>query len=535
MLRIFIIFVFSIFVVSCSTSFVPNYKGLTSNTREPYALDSSFYKENIRHKVITAANYRIKKQYAEAAVELQEIYLFDKEPAIAYSIASNMISLNKIELAKYYIEEALSKDSSFIPAYELLSEAYLAERKLSKAIEIINFVQSIDYKIEREFDLAYAYEFINPNKSIEKYEFLYKKYPESRIEDRLLFLYDKTNQTDKKLNILKTKFLANPSNPEATKVLFSFWISKGDVNEALTFVFQHENQINNDDLVLIYGASSQKILSGGKKCNPNILDTLLSKFDIRFTNDWQIYIQGFYLASEHQRNEYEKQFLAMIERFSDKKQDVFLEIAIFFQKKNRYIDAENLLKHYYTSFSDDFRYPFLLGLNYIYQKKDNHAIGWLFKALDINSNSADIWVNIGIIYDRENKADSAEFAYKNALGIDINHALANNNYAYSLATLGKDLRKALEMSQIAIQKEPSNSAYLDTYGWVLFKLKQYDTAIENILKSIKVGGAGPEVYEHLGDIYKDIGKIDDAKRAYEVGVKLYPTNAELLKKLKKVS
>jgi Tfp pilus assembly protein PilF len=176
-----------------------------------------------------------------------------------------------------------------------------------------------------------------------------------------------------------------------------------------------------------------------------------------------------------------------------------------------------------------------LGLNYLYQDNDTKALENMYEAIAIDSNSADVWVNIGIIYDRLNDVDSAEFAYKRALSINNMHALANNNYAYSLASAGKELRKALEMVQTALQSEPNNSAYLDTYGWVLFKLGKKELAIEQILKSIEIGGAGPEVYEHLGDIYKEIGKMDDAIRAYKDGLSNYPNNDLLKTKLEEIS
>lgn len=534
MYRIILLIISSVFFAACSSTVIPNYKGLTQKPREPFMLDSAYYKESIRHKIIKAANHRMKKEYAKAAIELQELYLFEKDPAIAYSISKNLLALRQVDLAKHYIEKALSSDSAFVPAYELLSEIYLAQREINKALEILVFLQEIDYKTERDFDLAYAYEFTSPAKAVKIYESLYKKYPEGRLFDRLIMLYDKTEQHDKRISLLRDKFLSKPKDKNITKQLFSYWINHGDINEVLRFTFQNEQKIDANDLVLIYGASSQEIINGAD-CNPSILDTLLSKFDIRFTNDWQIYLQGFYLAANNNLKAKEKQFLAMIERFSDKKQDVFLEIAVFFQTKNRYIDAESLLKHYYTNFNDDFRYPFLLGLNYIYQNRDNQALKWLEKAAETDSNSADIWVNIGIIYDRNNKPDSASVAYNKALAINPNHALANNNFAYSVASQNKDLRKALQMIQVALQQEPNNSAYLDTYGWILFKLDKYDMALEQIQKSIDAGGAGAEVYEHLGDIFKEIGKIDEAKRAYKDGLKNFPNNAELIQKLKEVS
>lgn len=332
MYRIFIIILFAVIMAACSSTIVPNHKGLTSSFRSPYMLDSAFFKEGVRHKVIKAATLRMKEKYAEAVIELQELYLFEKDPAIAYSISQNLLSLQKTELAMHYIGKALDADSAFVPAYELLSQIHLAQRNIVRAIEVLNFLQDIDYKTERDFDLAYAYEFTNPNKAIEKYESLYQKFPEERLFDRLIMLYDKAGQSDKKISLLKDRFLKDPTDRELTKQLFSYWIKKGDINEILSFSFKHENSIDTEDLVLIYGASGQKILDGAE-CNPNILDTLLSKFDIRFTNDWQLYLQGFYISVLNNMEAEEKQFLAMIERFSDKKQDVFLEIAVFFRQK----------------------------------------------------------------------------------------------------------------------------------------------------------------------------------------------------------
>jgi len=41
---------------------------------------------------------------------------------------------------------------------------------------------------------------------------------------------------------------------------------------------------------------------------------------------------------------------------------------------------------------------------------------------------------------------------------------------------GLQLQRALEMAKQAIMPEPDNAAYLDTYGWILFKLQKYEDA-----------------------------------------------------------
>ena len=60
--------------------------------------------------------------------------------------------------------------------------------------------------------------------------------------------------------------------------------------------------------------------------------------------------------------------------------------------------------------------------------------------------------------------------YIKLINTDDKDAQAYNNYAYSLERNVK-LDQALEMAKKAIEIEPENPSYLDTIGWVYFKLK----------------------------------------------------------------
>lgn len=51
-----------------------------------------------------------------------------------------------------------------------------------------------------------------------------------------------------------------------------------------------------------------------------------------------------------------------------------------------------------------------------------------------------------------------------------------NNYAYYLATHQGDLTRAEEMSRRAVQQEPSNPTFLDTYAWILYQRGEYSLA-----------------------------------------------------------
>jgi tetratricopeptide (TPR) repeat protein len=60
----------------------------------------------------------------------------------------------------------------------------------------------------------------------------------------------------------------------------------------------------------------------------------------------------------------------------------------------------------------------------------------------------------------------------------------------------------------AVALDPYNGAYLDSLGWVYFKLGELDLAEENLLKAIRSLRETAVVYDHLGDLYSRRGQRD---------------------------
>jgi Tfp pilus assembly protein PilF len=82
-----------------------------------------------------------------------------------------------------------------------------------------------------------------------------------------------------------------------------------------------------------------------------------------------------------------------------------------------------------------------------------------------------------------------------------------NNYAYFLAVRKEQLAKAEKMSGAALQYDPNNISFLDTYAWVFFVQENFVMAELYIKQAVDKGGADNEVIaEHYGDILSKIGK-----------------------------
>jgi Flp pilus assembly protein TadD len=84
-----------------------------------------------------------------------------------------------------------------------------------------------------------------------------------------------------------------------------------------------------------------------------------------------------------------------------------------------------------------------------------------------------------------------------------------------LADRGVKLEEALTLIKKAVEFDPANSAYLDSLGWVYFKLGRYDLAEDNLAKASQHMGADPTVQQHLGDLYQKTGRLKLAVTHWE--------------------
>jgi tetratricopeptide (TPR) repeat protein len=125
----------------------------------------------------------------------------------------------------------------------------------------------------------------------------------------------------------------------------------------------------------------------------------------------------------------------------------------------------------------------------------------------------------------------ADSFYTAALALDPENALVLNNYGYSLSERGIRLEEAASMARKAIDKDPGNGAYLDTMGWIYYKMGDFGQALSFIEKAYGLRPKSADVVEHLGDVYNKLERRDEAVKYWERALELNPGNAGLLHKL----
>lgn len=100
------------------------------------------------------------------------------------------------------------------------------------------------------------------------------------------------------------------------------------------------------------------------------------------------------------------------------------------------------------------------------------------------------------------------------------NASALNNLGYFLTERNERLPEALEMIQQAVKAEPSNPSFLDSLGWVYFKLGKLSEAERYLRDAARRNPASWTIQDHLGDLLKELGKKDQALAAWKKALSL---------------
>jgi len=139
---------------------------------------------------------------------------------------------------------------------------------------------------------------------------------------------------------------------------------------------------------------------------------------------------------------------------------------------------------------------------------------------------------IGSGYRSMGSHKKSDEAMEMALEIDSENTIALNNYAYYLSERGRRLRKALKMSGKCIKTEPLNAIYLDTYGWILFKMGKIDEAKAYLEKGMNNAGVNDaEITEHYGDILYRMKEYVRAVESWEDAIILGGEKVKIEKKI----
>lgn len=533
--------ILSILIVTlsaCSSGFNSNqakYNQLViSDMNNITKFDTSYFESQARSYLIAGSLRQQQKDYAASILEFQEALRYDSSAAIEYAIAKSYLEIRKIDNAKEHLYKATRLNPNFVQAYDLLTEIFLYRSEIEKAKITNKQALDIEETTDRLLTKALIIESENPEEALKIYDSIDSPNYRELINERKIVLFKKLGRIDSLIENLKSELKKQPFNTQLSREIFQIYLENNQVDEAIDYM---------DVIDTLYFGQEQEtyyILLSSAIMQNNIVDTLLvNKFLNRVNgsllfNPELMYYTGL-LAANFGNFPKRDTFFDRLLKIVDENSDLRVGVAeVYYFDKEYKRSLEVLSEVNPDSLKQELYYYTLTGMNYSMLKQYDKTIENYKYILEKDStyNNYVTLTMIGEAFDAAGKTDSALYYYELHYNIDSNNTYLLNNYAYTLSKNGKGLEKALRMSSQTLKESPNNSAFLDTYGWIKYKLGDIEEAKKNIIKAIEIGNVSAEVYEHLGDIYMETNELDKAKEMYKKALELESGRFDLEEKIK---
>jgi tetratricopeptide (TPR) repeat protein len=131
----------------------------------------------------------------------------------------------------------------------------------------------------------------------------------------------------------------------------------------------------------------------------------------------------------------------------------------------------------------------------------------------------------GIALERSKIWDRAEADFLQALKLRPDQPLVLNYLGYSWVEQGKNLDEARKMIERAVAQRPNDGYIVDSLGWVLYRLGDYEGAVKQLERAVSLRPEDPVINDHLGDAYWRVGRELEARFKWRHALSLKPEPA----------
>lgn len=349
--------------------------------------------------------------------------------------------------------------------------------------------------------------------------------------------YLETNQVEKALDVMETALESAPEEPELLIGLADIYISQGNwaqAGEILLSIIQKDNLGADSKIEILQYVISRFNTGTSQDVIGDLLDEMIAKMVM--LHDDSGYLHATLGEHYSMQGEYDKALhhLEITTTLLPDNESAWRQRLQTIYSFGDYDEVIRVGKEADRQVPDDAFIQFFVGGAYLIQESYDNAIIWLKRAADMPSrrNFRSIIVGtLGDAYAGLDNWEEADEAYEWAIRLDSENDVALNNYAYYLSVRNKKLEYAREMSRKALDINPQNAAYLDTMGWIYFKMGEYDQAKKYIRAAVDTGSASPTVLEHMGDVYEKLGDLENARYYWRKALEFDDSRDHLREKL----
>ena len=507
-----------------------------------------------------AALERVPEQPAILST-LAEVYAQEDQVERAYELAIRALNQAPDNLHYYYqvaslaeesgrLEQAISTYQALLERWPRQQEAWLALARLyhesgalEQAIQTYEaFLQHFGENPHVQYQLIQLYTQKGYHKRLEHLleEMLTIQPENSSLRKMLIQLYLRTGASSQAINVLKQWTQQHPDDLDALFSLADLLRQQGNESAADSLMQQFMQRTNDSSETLYDQAKS--ILQLNLLTAPKRAEHLLRQALAQDSS----YLPAIQLLGEvlYDQERFEEA-APLLERAA---RETVRELALWEWAAQAYLQAQQYRQALLVAeealmlFPGQWHLLRIAGFAALQRYQNQKAREYLEEALTILKEEApeetliqaEIWAALGLLYARLQDIAQSDSAYLQAITLYPDHAPALNNYAYSLAEREERLETALQYAQRAVALEPQNPSYLDTLGWILFKLGRTEEALVTLEQAMALNPSNVTILEHLGDVYLYLKQPQHARNVYEKALKLEPERHSVREKLQQL-
>lgn len=500
-------------------------------------------------------------KHAQQAVEM------DKDDVdFNYLLAQTYVIAGVPDSAAVVFEKIIDLDSTNYQAYYSLGNIYEAEKPL-KALSVYNkMIEKTGPQWDVLLKIAELNERMgNVDETVATLEKLVGLNPSDlKLQKLLIESYIKTDKFDKALSKIDETLQLYPNDPNLIEYRANTYIQTGKWEKGAD---DYRQLIDDENVPYESKLGIGRAFLGEAYEDSTLFPVAKEIFEAidADTSDWQVDVILAEIHSGEGDDSTAVKYLKDAAENASWNVEIWMRLGGLLFDTGRYVDAAAEMEEAVELFPNEFVLNLIGGLAYSQLNMNEPALPYLEKSVELNPrditslsalgftlnqlgredealkylergqnldpDNMQILSLLGLIYDHKEMYDKVNDVYEKALILEPENAMVLNNYAYSLSEQGVELERALEMVETALEQEPENSSYLDTMGWIHYKLGNYEEARGYIYKALEQDENNAEVLDHLADVYFKMGNKERARELWTQAYENDPDNDKIKQKI----